>query len=130
MGNSRLDHSENPPTPGDGQLRGGGWAVLGELETHDLGDQRWWLGQWLPRVGRPSAVAPSSVSVFQNLSSFLLCLDSSVCSIESLCNTKTKRAEASALLLGDDYFSWHFILYIVKALFSGLRHVISLISGY
>ena len=108
----------------------GGRCLVSYKTQDDLDDQRWWLGQRLPRVGRPGAVAPSSVSVFQNLSSFLLYLDSSFCSIESLGNTKTKRAEASVLLLGADYFSCHFILYIVNALLPGLRHVINLISDY
>ena len=118
VGTTRLGHSENQPTPGDGRLCGGGWEVLGELwNARRPDDRRRWLGRWLPREGRPGAVAPTSVSVFQNLSSFLLHLDSSFCSIESWCNIKTKRAGARALLLGDDYFSYHFIPYIAKALF-------------
>ena len=54
VGTTRLGHSENQPTPGDGRLCGGGWEVLGELwNARWPDDRRRWLGRWLPRGGRP-----------------------------------------------------------------------------
>lgn len=121
VGTMRLGHSENPPTPGI-QLRVlGGRGCLQSCETQDdLDDQRRWLGQRLPRVGRLRS-GPLLLTVLPRLSppSFST-WNSSSAPLRVWVILKPREHKGQCTAFGSWLLLCHFILHIVKALFPGL----------